>query len=101
MEANYARFLNYKGVEWEYEREIFTFPPHASKIGITKYKPDFKIYVGKTSYFVEVKGFMDKADAEKIRLFKRFYPWLKLFILYPRGYNIIKKYYSRNIPNWE
>jgi hypothetical protein len=101
MEANYARFLNFKGVKWEYEREIFTFPYHASKIGITRYKPDFKVYFGKTAYYIEVKGYLDRADSEKIYLFQKYYPWLKLNFITPRQYNLIRKYYSKYIPCWE
>jgi len=101
MEANYARFMDYKGVKWEYEREILTFPHGASKIGIVRYIPDFKITLGKTTYFIEVKGFMDIQDVEKIRLTKRYYPWLKLLLILPRQYQLIRYYYSKRIPNWE
>jgi hypothetical protein len=101
MEANYARFLTYKGVKWEYEREILTFPHGASKIGIVLYIPDFKVIFGKTTHFIEVKGFVDVQDMEKDRLTRRFYPWLKLSYILPRHYRLIQKYYAKYIPNWE
>jgi hypothetical protein len=103
MEANYARFLTQigKGIKWSYEPEKFTFPQGASQYGITVYVPDFKIWFGKHIHYVETKGFMDHLSIEKIRLTKRFYPWVKIYIVGIREYRLIKKHYGEIIRGWE
>ena len=100
MEANYARFLNELGVEWEYETERFNFPKGVSSLGITGYVPDFKIYAGKNPYYVEVKGFVDRHALEKARLVHKYYPYINLYFLTARGYRIIEKHYKKRL-NWE
>lgn len=115
MEANYARMLNYLGVKWQYEPQILYYPSkdslaskatgykntHKNPLDILGYCPDFKITVGKHFYYVETKGYMDRMSIEKIRLFKTFYPYFKLYIVTPKEYRLITKLYANKIRNWE
>jgi len=115
MEANYARFMEYLGVKWEYESEVFHFPTKANLVyktnnskafnqnpfGISGYVPDFKISAGRYIWYVEVKGYMDNISAEKIRLFHIFYPYLELNLVTPKEYRLIQKYYANKIRKWE
>lgn len=90
-EANYARYLNYRGVKWEFEPE--TFDLKSGKL----YTPDFKI----NNFYVEVKGWMDHLSVEKIRDFTQEYPDKVLFIVGKSVYIDIQVRLGRNIPNWE
>ena len=101
MEANVARYYTFKGVSWEYEPEIFHFPKGSSKLDITAYCPDFKIRYGHVTRYVEVKGSVDNYCHEKAWLLKRFYPWVKLDIIGPFEYSVIRKRHQKQIKNWE
>lgn len=99
MEANAYRFYKWRGVPIEYEPTWFRFPEN--KYNIFGFIPDFKIRIGKFTYYIEVKGVMDANAQAKTLLFRKHYPQHKLyFIEYPQ-YNLIKKHYSKLIPNWE
>lgn len=66
LEARWAVFFDACGVEWEYE-------PEGYDLGGTYYLPDFLLHgvAGRSGseLYVEVKGQMTEADAEKIRRF--------------------------------
>ena len=101
MEANLFRFYRLKGVKCDYEPDRFVFPKNSNTFGIRVYIPDFKINIGKFVYYLEAKGTMDKKSLEKIRLFKRFYPRLKLYLISWDTYKKIEKLYRHMIPTWE
>lgn len=74
-EANFARILNYLGLEWKFEERVFTFPDRKIKPFI--YVMDFEILKGNQEFkegFVEVKGYMRSWDRQKLRLLKKYYP---------------------------
>lgn len=101
MEANYARYLSLIGARWKYEPEIFLFPYGSNRFGIKGYCPDFKVTNGKSSFFVEVKGYMDIYSAEKIRLFQKYNKRIKLYIVGQEEYQDIKQRYAHRIKHWE
>jgi predicted nuclease of restriction endonuclease-like RecB superfamily len=103
MEANLYRFYTQvcKGIIIKYEPKLFKFPHSASPIGVKGYIPDFEIKVGKFSYFIEAKGRFSVQDLEKTRLFKKYYPGIRLYFVTPKEYNLIKRYYSSQIKGWE
>ena len=99
MEKNVFSFLKTRKLDKvEYEPEIWKFKPN--KFGISWYVPDFKITDGKRIWYIEVKGFLEKQDLQKAYLCKRDYPWIKIFYILPKQYNLIKKYYAKDIPEW-
>ena len=104
-EANVARFFNLKGIHWEYEPEFFRINdpvyPH-----IKYYLPDFKVKISKDcTYYVEVKGYMDRDSWVKIKNFRKDYcgtsSRVKLNVIGSSSYKKIEKLYSKKIPNWE
>lgn len=103
MEANYYRFCTQilDKVYCEYEPEVFWFPKNASNQGIQYYCPDFKITTKAGVHYVETKGLMDAPSVEKIRLFREFYPGLKLLIVGNKAYQNIYKCYGKRIKGWE
>jgi hypothetical protein len=83
-EANYARFLEFLKVrgeirEWEHEPQVFWF--HKIKRGCRSYLPDFRVtQLNGCQEYHEVKGWMDKRSATKIRRFFKYYPHETLLI---------------------
>jgi len=69
-EANYARYLNFVGEEWEYEPKEFEF--EEIKRGTRFYTPDF--YLPDRGQYVEIKGWFRDKDKIKLKRFKKFYP---------------------------
>ena len=103
-EANYARYLNWlqgRGEidRWEYEPETFWF--EAIKRGVRSYKPDFRIFEKGTSYFVEVKGWMDAKSRTKLRRMKKYHPGVEVRLFGSKDYASLKSKLSRVIPGWE
>lgn len=124
-EANYARFLNFLGLEWEYEPSTFQFPV---KRGVLTYTPDF--YLPNDDVWIEIKGWLRAKDKIRLKRFKKYYPnnFGKMWIVIHdpdsetknntkaiaflagdlgilknqlQGYNKIKKELAYLIPNWE
>jgi predicted nuclease of restriction endonuclease-like RecB superfamily len=102
MEANVFRFYKSKrGLTVEYEAEYFRFPKGASTLGVYGYVPDFKISDGKRTWYIEVKGWMDKNAREKDRLMRTYYPKVKLYYITPVEYKKISDAYRHKIRDWE
>jgi len=76
-EANFARVLNYLGLEWKFEERVFTFDHGGYKTPPHMYIMDFEIIKGNAEFpagFYEIKGYM-RADArKKLRRLKKLYP---------------------------
>jgi len=75
-EADMARVFRHLG--WEYQYEPQTFELSTETITLT-YTPDF--YVPEQETFYEIKGWMDRASAEKLALFREQYPELNLVVI--------------------
>ncbi|MBV6391331.1 MAG: Error-prone DNA polymerase [Anaerolineales bacterium] len=76
-EADMARVFRYLGWEYQYEPQTFEL---VKDNGVTiTYTPGF--YVPDQNTFYEIKGWMDKASAEKIALFKEQYPECNLIVV--------------------
>jgi hypothetical protein len=91
-EANYARYLNFLGVNWQYEPCTFQLSEAVS------YTPDFKLDDGT---FVEVKGWWTDKGKRKVELFKIVHSELMLRIIDRTEYNKIMKSYKGLINTWE
>jgi hypothetical protein len=91
-EANYARYLNFKNVIWEYEPTVFDLGE-----GYT-YTPDFRLNDGT---YVEIKGWLTQQGKMKLERFKSKYPDVKLVLVNRNDYRIIVNEYKNVIPHWE
>ena len=60
LEARWAVFFDYMGIDWVYEEQGYTFPDG------TCYLPDF--YLPESHTFFEVKGSLSEESAHKIEL---------------------------------
>lgn len=99
--ARYFEFLKKNGQikEWEYEPERFIF--HKVLFGNRSYLPDFRITENNgDTYFVEVKGFMDKSSAVKLKRMRKFYPQHRVDLLQKDRYCEIARW-AKIIDGWE
>lgn len=113
-EANYARYLNFIGIKWEYEVKEFYFD--GIRKGGVSYKPDF--YLTEEDRWIEVKGWFDSKSVTKLKRFRKYYPQefekLTLVVQSKKGvamaidigipyedYREIKRKVGRMIEGWE
>jgi len=89
-EYNFAKVM--KHLNREYEYEAYTFKLSNGKT----YVPDF--YDVKRKIFYEIKGQMRNDAKEKIELFKKEYPWLKLHVIDRPIYTRIYMKYKDFLP---
>lgn len=95
MEANFARILTYKNIEYDFETKSFPLSNG------TSYTPDF--FLPKSNCYIELKGYMWPIAAKKLELFKKEYPEIKLNIIFYTGsiWKGLYEKYSKIIPTWE
>lgn len=67
-EANIARILKLKGINYEFEHKTYPFYDNQGNL-IDSYLPDF--YLPEYDAFIEVKGQMDDTSLRKIELFEQ------------------------------
>lgn len=104
-EANYARYLNWliaqrQIVRWEYEVDTFEF--HKIKRGTRFYTPDFKIHnLNGSIEYHEIKGYMDKRSAIKLRRMAKYYPAIKVVLIDSDAYKALAKTARHLVDIWE
>lgn len=91
-EANFARFLNYKGISFEYEELAFLRKPKGM------YIPDFLL---PNNIIIEIKGFWSQDSRAKVKEFMANYPQYSFFIVDQDMYSTLNNLYSDVIPHWE
>lgn len=77
-EANIARILKLKDIEYEFEKEAIPFYDENGDL-IDSYLPDF--YLTKSKTYLEVKGQMDDVSKKKLDLLKKHHPEVKVFLI--------------------
>jgi len=105
-EANYARYLNLlkargKILKWAFEPTEFEF--YEIKRGTRFYLPDFAIWIDETedpTYYVEVKGYMDKKSKTKLRRMAKYYPEIDVRVVGKKEYQQIARW-AKVISGWE
>lgn len=96
MEANFAAYLDYRGIRWEYEKTVF---PFAVKRGVKTFTPDF--YLPDEDRYIETKGWMDKRSEIQIKRMGVHHPKVKLEVVDWKQYQAIGKEFSSLIADWE
>jgi len=90
--AAYYEFLKRHKLiqEWEYEPTVFWF--NEIKRGVRSYKPDFLITRNDgTTYYVEVKGWMDNKSKTKLKRMAKYYPNVVVEVIDGAKYKEINK----------
>lgn len=104
-EANYARYLEWlkehnQIKEWQHENKTFWFD--GIKRGCRSYLPDFEITNNNgTIEYHEVKGWYDDRSKTKTKRMAKYYPEVKLIIIFQKQYNDIKNKVGMLIKDWE
>ncbi len=88
-EANFARILNYSGIDYEYESKRFD-------LGDTTYLPDFKV----GNIYIEIKGHDTKLAKQK-RIMTRNIYGIKIKVIEKIKYLRLQNYYKELILGWE
>jgi hypothetical protein len=97
-EANYARFLNYSHIKWQYEPKTFWF--ESVKSGNRRYTPDF--YLPETDEYIEIKGWMDPKSQTKLNRMAKLYSEIKITVVDREFFNDAERQgLCRLIPHWE
>jgi protein-arginine kinase activator protein McsA len=97
MEANYARFLTFTGVDWQFESKTFWF--EGLKRGVVSYTPDF--YLPSTDEYLELKGWMDPRSKTKLKRMARYHPEVTLRLVTYSEYRTIAAQVRALIADWE
>lgn len=97
MEANYARYLTFTGVEWDYEPKTFWF--EGLRRGAVSYTPDF--YLPSSGEYIETKGWMDAKSKTKLRRMKKYHPDVVVRVVEYPAYRAIARQVRHLIPGWE
>jgi hypothetical protein len=99
-EANVARVMTYKGIEWAYEPQGFLLDSEyfTSRKKPNVYIPDF--YIGDNTY-LEVKGFWDMDSIMKVNTFMQQYQDHRLLIIDHDIYHDLQEVYSPMIVGWK
>ena len=97
-EANYARFMNFSKIAWEYEAKTFWFDE--IKRGTRSYTPDF--FLPATNEYHEVKGWMDAKSITQLKRMALYYPAIKIVVVDGTFFKSANKQgLCRLIPGWE
>lgn len=101
-EADFARFLNWFGVKYEYEKYRFD-------LGTETYCPDF--YLKDLDLFIEIRGWMDEGSEKQLETFREKFPEKRLVVygekeksstdLVDCDYYKFRDRYKSLVPNWE
>ena len=91
-EANFARILNFIGIQWEYENSV-----HRARFDSSSYLPDF--YLPQLDLFVEIKGYDRNPDwLQKLFDYRPSFP---LILIGENRYRVIERIFKKLIPSWE
>ena len=86
LEAKWSRYLDLLIRDGEikyYDYEPFYFEFPEIRHGVTRYKPDFKIYLPDGSVrWEELKGCLNPKSLTRIRRFAKYYPFEKLHLIF-------------------
>jgi hypothetical protein len=97
-EANYARYLNWSKVKWEYEVKTFRF--ESIRRGVMSYTPDF--WLPDAGEYHEVKGWMTPRSATALSRMARFYPDVKVVVIDKAWFRVASRgALASVVPNWE
>jgi hypothetical protein len=94
-EANFARYLKYKNISYEYEKDRFTL---ITEKKVITYLPDFKI---KDKEYYEVKGWWDEKSLLKKDLMEKQFPEIIIHYIDEPIYLEIERTFGNDINGWE
>ena len=95
-EAELARILDYYGVEWRYEPDVFPISWNAAGAVIESFAPDF--YLPEVDLYLELttlKQSLVRRKNRKLRWLRLLYPELRVKLFYARDFKALMLKYGR------
>jgi hypothetical protein len=95
-EAELARILDYYGVAWRYEPDIFPISWNADGAVIESFAPDF--YLPEINLYVELttlKQSLVRRKNRKLRHLRQLYPEIRVKLFYARDFRALMVKYGR------
>jgi hypothetical protein len=96
-ETNYAAFLDYLGIPWQYEPKKFIFAK--IQTGTRVYTPDF--YLPTVDEYHETKGYMDRKSRTKLKRMRIYFPTVKVILINATFFESVERQrLCRIVPQW-
>lgn len=95
-EAELARILDYYGVPWRYEPDVFPISWNADGVVIESFAPDF--YLPEIDLYVELttlKQSLVRKKNRKLRWMRQLYPEVRVKLFYARDFRALMLKYGR------
>jgi hypoxanthine phosphoribosyltransferase len=95
-EAELARILDYYGIEWRYEPDVFPISWNASGAVVESFAPDF--YLPQVDLYVELttlKQSLVRRKNRKLRHLRVLYPEIRVKLFYARDFKALMVKYGR------
>jgi hypoxanthine phosphoribosyltransferase len=95
-EAELARILDYYGIAWRYEPDVFPISWNASGAVVESFAPDF--YLPEIDLYIELttlKQSLVRKKNRKLRHLRQLYPELRVKLFYARDFRALMLKYRR------
>ena len=95
-EAELARILDYYGVAWRYEPDVFPISWNADGVVIESFAPDF--YLPEIDLYLELttlKQSLVRKKNRKLRYLRQLYPEIRVKLFYARDFKALMVKYGR------
>ena len=95
-EAELARILDYYGIEWRYEPDVFPISWNAGGAVTESFAPDF--YLPEIDLYIELttlKQSLVRKKNRKLRFLRQLYPELRIKLFYARDFRALMLKYGR------
>ena len=95
-EAELARILDYYGVAWRYEPDVFPISWNADGVVIESFAPDF--YLPEIDLYLELttlKQSLVRKKNRKLRFLRQLYPEIRVKLFYARDFRALMVKYGR------
>ena len=95
-EAELARILDYYGVPWQYEPDLFPISWNVSGAVVESFAPDF--FLPEVGLYVELttlKQSLVRKKNRKLRLLRQLYPEIRVKLFYARDFKALMLKYGR------
>ena len=95
-EAELARILDYYGIEWLYEPDVFPISWNADGAVVESFAPDF--FLPQIGLYVELttlKQSLVRRKNRKLRWMRQLYPEVRVKLLYARDFKALMLKYGR------
>ena len=95
-EAEMARILDYYGIEWQYEPDVFPISWNADGAVVESFAPDFFLpQIGLYLELTTLKQSLVRRKNRKLRWMRQLYPEVRVKLFYARDFKALMLKYGR------